>query len=56
MKSGFYDLNNALRGWRDGSVVKRTDCSFRGPEFSSQPPHGVSQPSIMGPNNLFWCV
>jgi hypothetical protein len=22
-------------GWRDGSVVKRTDCSSRGPEFKS---------------------
>jgi hypothetical protein len=27
-------LNNSLRrGWRDGSVVKSTDCSSRGPEF-----------------------
>jgi hypothetical protein len=23
-------------GWRDGSVVKNTDCSSRGPEFNSQ--------------------
>jgi hypothetical protein len=23
----------AERGWRDGSVVKSTDCSSRGPEF-----------------------
>jgi hypothetical protein len=23
-------------GWRDGSVVKSTDCSSRGPEFKSQ--------------------
>jgi hypothetical protein len=23
-------------GWRDGSVVKRTDCSSRGPEFNFQ--------------------
>jgi hypothetical protein len=22
--------------WRDGSVVKNTDCSSRGPEFNSQ--------------------
>ncbi|EDL01299.1 mCG142063, isoform CRA_b [Mus musculus] len=22
-----------IRIWRDGSAVKRTDCSFRGPEF-----------------------
>ena len=26
------------RGWGDGSVVKSTDCSSGGPEFSSQPP------------------
>jgi len=29
-------------GWRDGSVVKSTDCSSRGPEFKSQQPHGGS--------------
>jgi hypothetical protein len=23
-------------GWRDGSVVKSTHCSSRGPEFKSQ--------------------
>jgi hypothetical protein len=28
--------------WRDGSAVKSTDCSFRGPEFKSQQPHGGS--------------
>ena len=38
---------NAGLGWRDGSVVKSTDCSSRGPEFNSQQPHG-SQPSVMG--------
>jgi hypothetical protein len=36
-----------LRGWRDGSAVKSTDCSSKGPEFKSQKPHGGSQPSIM---------
>jgi hypothetical protein len=25
---------------RDGSVVKTTDCSSKGPEFNSQHPHG----------------
>ena len=30
-------------GWRDGSVVKSTDCCPRGPEFNSQQPHGGSQ-------------
>jgi hypothetical protein len=40
-------------GWRDGSAVKSTDCSSRGPEFNSQQPHGGSQPSVMGFNVLF---
>jgi hypothetical protein len=31
-------------GWRDDSVVKSTDCSFKGPEFKSQQPHDGSQP------------
>jgi hypothetical protein len=33
--------------WRDGSAVKNTDCSSRGPEFNSQQPHGSSQPYAM---------
>jgi hypothetical protein len=49
-------------GWRDGSMVKSTDCSFRSPEFNSQKPHGGSQPSVMrsdtlmGSDALFLCV
>jgi hypothetical protein len=43
-------------GWRDGSVVKSTDCSSRGPEVKSQQPHGGSQPSVTGCDALFWCV
>jgi hypothetical protein len=43
-------------GWRDGSVVKSTDCSSRGPESNSQQPQGDSQPSVMGSDALFWCV
>jgi hypothetical protein len=43
-------------GWRDGSVVKSTDCSSRGPEFNSQQPHDASQPSVIGSDALFWCV
>jgi hypothetical protein len=39
-------------GWRDGSVVKNTDCSSRGPEFKSQHP----QPSVIGSDALFWSV
>jgi hypothetical protein len=41
------------RGWRDGSVVKSTVCSFGGPEFNSQQPHGGSQPSLMVSDVLF---
>jgi hypothetical protein len=36
-----------LMGWRDGSAVKSTDCSYEGPEFNSQQLHGRSQPSAM---------
>ena len=36
------------RGRRDGTVVKSTDCSSRGPDFNSQQTHGGSQPSVMG--------
>jgi hypothetical protein len=43
-------------GWRDGSVVKSTDCSSNGPEFNSLQPHGGSQPSVMGSDALFWGV
>jgi hypothetical protein len=35
-------------GWRNGLVIKSTDCSSRGPEFNSQHPHGGSHPSVMG--------
>jgi hypothetical protein len=45
-----------LMGWRDGSAVKSTDCSSKGPEFKSQQPHGGSQPSKMISDALFWCV
>ena len=53
------DLSTTLGtslGWRDGSVVKSTDCSSRGPEFNSQQPLGGSQPYVMGSDALFWCV
>jgi hypothetical protein len=40
-------IKKKKRGWRDGSGVKSTDCSIRGPEFDSQQPHGGSQPSVM---------
>jgi hypothetical protein len=35
-------LRGLGRGWRDGSVVKSTGGSSRGPEFYSQQPHGGS--------------
>jgi hypothetical protein len=43
-------------GWRDGSVVKSTDCFSESPEFKSQQPHGRSQPSVMRSDALFWCI
>jgi hypothetical protein len=45
-----------LGGWRDGSVVKSTDCSSKGREFKSQQPHDGSQPSVMRSDTLFWGV
>jgi hypothetical protein len=42
-------LKGKKKGWRDGSVVKSTDCS-------SIPSIGGSQPSVMGSNTLFWIV
>jgi hypothetical protein len=49
-------LENSLGGWRDGSAVKSTDCSSRGPEFKSQQPHGGPQPSVIRLDALFWSV
>jgi hypothetical protein len=47
---------NIWMGWRDGSVVKNTDCSSKGPEFNFQQSYGGSQPSVMRSDALFWCV
>jgi hypothetical protein len=49
-------FKNEFMGWRDGSVVKSTDCSSEGPEFKSQQPHGGSQPSVTRSDALFWSV
>jgi hypothetical protein len=38
-----WPLRKLVLDWRDGSAVKSTDCSSRGPEFNSQQPHGGSQ-------------
>ena len=43
-------LKNKAGGWRDGLVVKSTDCLSEGPEFKPQ------QPSIMRSDALFLCV
>jgi hypothetical protein len=51
------DFKRARDGdWRDGMVVKSTNCSSRGPEFNFQQRYGGSHPSVMGSNALFWCV
>jgi hypothetical protein len=47
------DVKQSSPGWSDGSAVKSTDCSSRGPEFNSQQPHGGSQLSVMGSEALF---
>jgi hypothetical protein len=48
--------SNSFGAREIGSGVKSTGCSSRGPEFNSQQPHGGSQPSVMGLDDLFWCV
>jgi hypothetical protein len=52
----YFIKNTYIWGWRDGSEVKSTDCSSRGPEFNSQQSHGGSGLSVMGSDALFWCV
>ena len=54
-------LNKISRGadggvWRDGSEVRSTDCSCRGPKFNSQQPHDGSQLSVTGSDALFCCI
>jgi hypothetical protein len=56
MRRFIRDSKRRLLGWRDGSAVKSTDCSSRGPDFNSQQPHGGSQPSVKGSDILFWCI
>jgi hypothetical protein len=36
--------------------LRALNCSSEGPEFKSQQPQGVSQPSIMRSDMLFWCI
>lgn len=35
-----------MQVWGDGSVIKHTGCSYRGPRFDSQYPHSGSQPFV----------
>lgn len=39
-------LVSMFAGWRDGSTVKSSYCSHRGPRFGSQHPSGISKPPI----------
>jgi hypothetical protein len=41
-----FTLKLLKQRWRDGSAVKSTDCSSRGPRFNSKHPHGGSQLSV----------
>ena len=50
----FFLFKPKTLGWRDGSVVKSTDCFSRGPAFNSQQPPGGSP--VMESNALFWCI
>jgi hypothetical protein len=51
--TSFSPFKNSIEGWRDGSVIKSTECSSKGPEFKSQEPHGGSQPLVMRSDALF---
>jgi hypothetical protein len=46
IRLGTVYLRSIREDWRDGSVVKSTGCSSRGPGFNSHLPHGGSQLSI----------
>jgi hypothetical protein len=55
-KAHVSEIKNRKGGWRDGSSSKSAECSSEGPEFKSQQLHGGSQPPIIRPDVLFWCV
>jgi hypothetical protein len=40
MRGEIRRVNGSGGGWRDGSEVKSTGCSSRGPEFNFQQPRG----------------
>jgi hypothetical protein len=52
----FYQAKNDSLGWQDCSAGKSTDCSFHGPDFKSEQPHGGSQSPVMRFDSLFWCI
>jgi hypothetical protein len=54
--SATFNRKNGPVGWKDGSVVKSTDCFSEDPEFKIQQPHSGSQPSIIRSDALFWSV
>lgn len=41
------ELKQTFPGWRHGSAVKNTRCSYRGPGFGFQQPCDSSQPSVI---------
>jgi hypothetical protein len=46
-------MKSHMKGQRDGSAVKSTGCSSRGPQFDSQHPYGSSQlPATPVPGDL----
>jgi hypothetical protein len=46
-------IKEIQQGWREGSVVKRTDCFFQ-VLLNSQQPHGDSQTPVVESVALFW--
>ena len=40
------NLSQNTRGWRDGSAVRSTCCSYRGPGFSSQHSDSSLEPFV----------
>jgi hypothetical protein len=48
-------IKSQKKNWgRGGEGLRSTGCSFRGPEFNSQQPHGGSQSSVMCSDAPFW--
>jgi hypothetical protein len=53
---GSFRIEKRRAGEMTQRLIVLTGCSSRGPEFNSQQPHGGLQPSIMGPDALFWHI